>query len=428
MDHIFKILVLQIVINVAWAELKLSEKDWDEITGDFVIDNAELVKSITEDTECEWIKIINNYYEVIVVSDNGEERVETVQIHTTDNGGVEKLILRPTNPKDGIEGTATLLSYLSCYHHNDSKLIDVIKREYLRPPSNIDHSSRFVPAKRRCSQYRQDEFLDRIIFQGKVKHGFFVEAGADDFLFGSNTLLLEEKYNWTGLLIEPYVYRYELGLLANRKAWSSPVCLSTKDKPDIFHYSSSTIDGGMSGIIPVDLAEELMRDEGEEFIKLQCLPLFSLLSALNNPTVNLLSLDIEGAEFEVFKTIPWENVDIEVIVTELLHAGEVFPGTRQEIIEYLETKNYQYVGNIFDDVFVRQDLLGSKYTIDYSVAKELFPLFSGNLEQNREDLLETFSMVWGVGENADPLKGACFQKDIFISILSEYNVSQIYTI
>lgn len=94
----------------------------------------------------------------------------------------------------------------------------------------------------------------------------------------------------------------------------------------------------------------------------------------------------------------------------------------------METKNYQYVGNIFDDVFVRQDLLGSKYTIDYSVAKELFPLFSGNLEQNREDLLETFSMVWGVGENADPLKGACFQKDIFISILSEYNVSQIYTI
>ena len=68
-----------------------------------------------------------------------------------------------------------------------------------------------MPAKRRCSQYRQDEFIDRIIFQGKVKHGFFVEAGADDFLFGSNTLLLEEKYNWTGLLIEPYVYRYELG-------------------------------------------------------------------------------------------------------------------------------------------------------------------------------------------------------------------------
>ena len=50
---------------------------------------------------------------------------------------MEKLKLKPTNPKDGIEGTATILSYLSCYHHNDSKLIEVIKNEYLHPPSKL---------------------------------------------------------------------------------------------------------------------------------------------------------------------------------------------------------------------------------------------------------------------------------------------------
>ena len=33
--------------------------------------------------------------------------------------------------------------------------------------------------------------------------------------------------------------------------------------------------------------------------KLQCYPLYSLLMAMGNPTVNLLSLDIEGSEFEV---------------------------------------------------------------------------------------------------------------------------------
>ena len=76
-----------------------------------------------------------------------------------------------------------------------------------------------------------------------------------------------------------------------------------------------------------------------EMTELQCFPLFSVLMALANegpesgsrdhsrpirgPRVNLLSLDIEGAEFEVFKTIPWDKVDIEVIVTELVHAGEV---------------------------------------------------------------------------------------------------------
>ena len=87
-------------------------------------------------------------------------------------------------------------------------------------------------------------------------------------------------------------------MLANRKVWSAPVCLSTKNKPDIYYYSQ-TIEGGMAGIIPSELAEKLIREDGEELTRLQGLPLYSLLFALSNPTVNLLSLDIEGAEFEV---------------------------------------------------------------------------------------------------------------------------------
>ena len=50
-----------------------------------------------------------------------------------------------------------------------------------------------------------------MIFKDKIRNGFFIEAGADDFLSGSNTLLLEEKYNWTGLLVEPIPFRYKLG-------------------------------------------------------------------------------------------------------------------------------------------------------------------------------------------------------------------------
>ena len=38
----------------------------------------------------------------------------------------------------------------------------------------------------------------------------------------------------------------------------------------------------------------------------------SLLLALGNPTVNYLSLDIEGAELQVLKSIPWDFVNIEV--------------------------------------------------------------------------------------------------------------------
>jgi hypothetical protein len=43
-------------------------------------------------------------------------------------------------------------------------------------------------------------------------------------------------------------------------------------------------------------------------IKMQCFPLYSLLLAVGNPKVDYLSLDIEGAELLVLKTIPWDKV------------------------------------------------------------------------------------------------------------------------
>ena len=38
---------------------------------------------------------------------------------------------------------------------------------------------------------------------GKQRGGFFIEAGADDGEFMSNTFYLELKRGWTGLLVEP---------------------------------------------------------------------------------------------------------------------------------------------------------------------------------------------------------------------------------
>ena len=43
---------------------------------------------------------------------------------------------------------------------------------------------------------------------------------------------------------------------------------------------------------------------------MQCLPLYTILLALGNPAVHHFSLDIEGAELPVLKTVPWDKVDI----------------------------------------------------------------------------------------------------------------------
>ena len=80
----------------------------------------------------------------------------------------------------------------------------------------------------------------------------------------------------------------------------------------------------------------------------QCFPLYSLLTAAagEDITVNYLSLDIEGAELQVLQTLPWDKVDIEVITVETAHAGEIFPGTIQDIRQYLEEVGYVHVYSI----------------------------------------------------------------------------------
>ena len=43
-----------------------------------------------------------------------------------------------------------------------------------------------------------------------------------------------------------------------------------------------------------------------------CLPLYSILMSLENPVVDYFSLDVEGAEIGILKSIPWDKVDIKV--------------------------------------------------------------------------------------------------------------------
>ena len=39
--------------------------------------------------------------------------------------------------------------------------------------------------------------------------------------------------------------------------------------------------------------------ETADSIDMQCLPIYSIIMAMGNPTINYFSLDIEGAEFQV---------------------------------------------------------------------------------------------------------------------------------
>ena len=48
----------------------------------------------------------------------------------------------------------------------------------------------------------------------------------------------------------------------------------------------------------------------------------------------------------------------------------------------------QYIGNLYDDIFVRKDLIGVKYQIDIRMAEQMFEQFSSEVLIEREDILD----------------------------------------
>ena len=50
--------------------------------------------------------------------------------------------------------------------------------------------------------------------------------------------------------------------------------------------------------------------------------------------------------FQVLKTLPWEILDIEVVLVETDHLGEVFPGSRHQLHTFFDKHGYEYVATI----------------------------------------------------------------------------------
>ena len=80
-----------------------------------------------------------------------------------------------------------------------------------------------------------------------------------------------------------------------------------------------------------------------------------MLMALGNPRVDLFSLDIEGAEYPVLKTVPWDKVNIRCLIIEVNHAGTIFEGNQFQIRKLLKDNGYnQHQGSNIDEIYARR--------------------------------------------------------------------------
>ena len=209
---------------------------------------------------------------------------------------------------------------------SDPAFIEYLQKKIV-PPSPSNTSLNLDQQNIHTGQIGQA--VEVIEYFKKKKNGVFVEAGAWDGEYLSNTLYLEANYNWTGLLVEPNSGAFKKLVTRNRKAYSVHSCLSVTSHPDIVEFDSADVFGGINKeLANVDNKNLVrMRDSIPENMRsketVECYPLYSLLLAIHMvDKVDLLSLDIEGAELAVLRAIPWTKVNIELVMIEVNHSDQ----------------------------------------------------------------------------------------------------------
>lgn len=175
------------------------------------------------------------------------------------------------------------------------------------------------------SQAGEDLFLYENFFFEK-KGGTFLEMGALDGLRYSNSYYFEKYLDWTGVMIEgsPTLYRK---LVVNRPgvvALNAMVCAEARQLhwiDSVVARSGSTAVGGAWELMPERFRAKYHSKLTEaDVAKLPTVPCVSLADALARfgvTHVDLFSLDVEGAEESVLKTIDFDRFSASVIVLEM---------------------------------------------------------------------------------------------------------------
>lgn len=214
---------------------------------------------------------------------------------------------------------------------NDPQVVSLVK-QFMIPPSPLPYNLMKDPTY--LSPSKTTSLLPKIkkLFSDQ-RDGFFVEAGATDGQRWSNTFWLEQNRNWSGLLVEPDPTNFDMLKANHRNSWSSGTCLSKENYPMQItlvslrlpikkNNSSSSSISAASYDADIKMAArsiryaKIFKHHKQSYSKAYCFPLISYLMALNVLEIDFLSLDTQGTELGILRTLPWDNISVRVVIAE----------------------------------------------------------------------------------------------------------------
>lgn len=198
-------------------------------------------------------------------------------------------------------------------------------------------------ARRATSQLGQDLWV--LEQTGHKRDGFFVEFGATDGVLLSNTLLLESGFNWSGICAEPNPGFFHK-LQANRTCITTPDCILGRSGQSVEFILADEF-GCVVEFADADMhmdKRKAFRETGS-VITLQSISLDDFLKKYNAPkTIDYISIDTEGSEYDILRAFPFEEWDIRLLTIE-----HNFTSIREDIRELLEGYGYTRTEMQWDD-------------------------------------------------------------------------------
>lgn len=151
-------------------------------------------------------------------------------------------------------------------------------------------------------QLLEDKHIHEKYFMG-VRNRVFLELGAFDGVVYSNTKFFEDTLGWSGVLIEAHPEAYK-ALVRNRPRSKVVHCAVSTRNEDL----EFILNGAVSSVkeFTSEKHQQGWHDRTEtQLVRVPSRTLGSILHEAGISRIDFWSLDVEGAELEVLKSMDW---------------------------------------------------------------------------------------------------------------------------
>jgi FkbM family methyltransferase len=128
----------------------------------------------------------------------------------------------------------------------------------------------------------------------------------------SNTKFFEDELNWKGVLIEP-TQQFNNLILNRPNCYNFNYAISEKEG-EIDFLGHSAIGGILETMN--EAHKKQWKLENNVSFKVKSIPLYKIINNLNIKKIDLFSIDVEGGELGILKTMNW-NIPVYIVLIEL---------------------------------------------------------------------------------------------------------------